>query len=57
MDRVLPLVKKYGGAVVALCIDENGIAPTAEGRVEVAEKIIKEAALTVMESCQVEVIR
>lgn len=44
MDRVLPLVKKYGGAVVALCIDENGIAPTAEGRVEVAEKIIKEAA-------------
>lgn len=44
MDRVLPLVKKYGGAVVCLCIDENGIAPTAEGRVAVAEKIIKEAA-------------
>lgn len=44
MDRVLPLVKKYGGAVVCLCIDENGIAPTAEGRVAVAEKIIREAA-------------
>ncbi|MCR4822532.1 MAG: homocysteine S-methyltransferase family protein [Treponema sp.] len=44
MDKVLPLVKKYGGAVVALCIDENGIAPTAQGRVEVAEKIINEAA-------------
>lgn len=44
MDKVLPLVKKYGGAVVCLCIDENGIAPTAEGRVAVAEKIINEAA-------------
>ncbi len=44
MDKVLPLVKKYGGAVVALCIDEAGIAPTAEGRVAVAEKIIAEAA-------------
>ncbi|MBQ0052523.1 MAG: homocysteine S-methyltransferase family protein [Treponema sp.] len=44
MDKVLPLVKKYGGAVVCLCIDENGIAPTAEGRVQVAEKIIAEAA-------------
>ena len=44
MDKVLPLVKKYGGAVVALCIDEAGIASTAEGRVAVAEKIIAEAA-------------
>jgi len=44
MDKVLPLVQKYGGAIVCLCIDENGIAPTAEGRVEVAEKIIREAA-------------
>ena len=43
MDKVLPLVKQYGGAVVALCIDEAGIAPTAEGRVAVAEKIINEA--------------
>ena len=44
MDKVFPLVKHYGGAVVALCIDENGIAPTAEGRVAVAHKIIGEAA-------------
>ena len=43
MDKVLPLVKHYGGSVVALCIDEAGIAPTAEGRVAVAEKIIQEA--------------
>jgi len=44
MDKVFPLVKKYGGSVVALCIDENGISPTAEGRALVAEKIIKEAS-------------
>ncbi len=44
MARVFPLIKHYGGAVVALCIDEDGIAPTAQGRVSVAEKIINEAA-------------
>ena len=44
MDAVFPLVKHYGGSIVALCIDEDGIAPTAEGRVKVAEKIIAEAA-------------
>ena len=44
MDKVLPLIKHYGGALVALCIDEDGIAPTAEGRVKVAEKIIAEAS-------------
>ena len=44
MDKVLPIVAHYGGALVALCIDENGIAPTAEGRCEVARKIIAEAA-------------
>ncbi len=44
MDAIFPLVKHYGGAVVALCIDEKGIAPTAEGRANVARKIIKEAA-------------
>lgn len=43
MDKVLPLIKHYGGSLVALCIDEDGIAPTAEGRVRVAEKIIAEA--------------
>lgn len=44
MDKVFPLVAHYGGAVVALCIDEDGIAPTAEGRCAVARKIIAEAA-------------
>lgn len=42
MDSVLPLVKKYGGTVIALTIDENGIPETAGGRCDIAEKIIKE---------------
>ena len=44
MDQVFPLIKKYGGVVVGLTIDESGIPDTAEGRLEVAQKIIKEAA-------------
>lgn len=43
MDKVFPLVKKYGGLVVALTLDENGIPDTAEGRFKVAEKILLEA--------------
>lgn len=44
MAKVLPLVKKYGGVVVALTLDENGIPPTAHGRFLIAEKIVNEAA-------------
>lgn len=44
MDAVFPLVKKYGGVVVALCLDENGIPETAEGRLAVAKKIYETAA-------------
>lgn len=44
MDAVFPLIQRYGGSVVALCIDENGISPSAEGRACVARKIISEAA-------------
>ena len=40
MDAVFPLVKKYGGVVVALTLDENGIPETAEGRVKIARKIL-----------------
>ncbi len=43
MDAVFPLVKKYGGVVVALTLDENGIPERAEKRVEIAKKILKEA--------------
>lgn len=43
MDAVFPLVKHYGGMVVALTLDEGGIPETAEGRIAIAEKVIKEA--------------
>lgn len=43
MDAVFPLIQKYGGAVVALTLDEDGIPSDAAGRVRIAGKIIKEA--------------
>lgn len=43
MDAVFPLLKKYGGTVIALTLDENGIPETAEGRLKIALKILKEA--------------
>ena len=43
MESVFPIAKKYGAVIVALTLDEKGIPDTAEGRVEVAEKIITEA--------------
>ncbi len=44
MDSVLPLVKKYGGVLVALTLDEDGIPDTAEERAEIAYRIIDEAS-------------
>ncbi len=44
MQQVFPLVQKYGGAVVALCLDEAGIPETVEGRLAIAEKIYATAA-------------
>ncbi len=43
MEAVFPLAKKYGGVIVALTLDENGIPETAEGRVEIAKKILSTA--------------
>lgn len=43
MDSVFPLVKKYGGVVVALTLDEDGIPNSVEKRVEIAKKILKVA--------------
>lgn len=43
MEAVFPLVKKYGGVVTALTLDENGIPETAEERVKIAEKILDTA--------------
>ena len=43
MDSVFPLAKKYGGLVVALTMDENGIPDNAEDRLSIAKKILREA--------------
>lgn len=43
MDSVLPLVQKYGGVVVGLTLDEEGIPSDVAGRVRIAGRIIEEA--------------
>ena len=43
IEAVMPLVKKYGGVLVGLVLDEDGIPETADGRIAVAEKIYKAA--------------
>lgn len=43
MTQVLPLAAKYGAALILLPIDENGIPPTAAGRIQVLEKLIARA--------------
>jgi len=44
LERVLPLVKKHGAAVVAICNDDSGISTDINVRFEVAKKIIQRAA-------------
>ena len=44
MDKILPLVAKYGAAVVGLTLDENGIPKDADGRIAIAEKIVNNAS-------------
>ena len=43
MTSILPLVKKYGAAVVGLTLDEDGIPKTKEKRIEIAERILSRA--------------
>ncbi len=43
LERILPIVKKYGAAVVGLTLDKNGIPQTAEGRVAIARRILDAA--------------
>ncbi len=43
MESVFPLAAKYGGLIVALTLDENGIPDTADGRVAIAKKILETA--------------
>ena len=44
MDAVFPLVREYGGAVVALTLDEGGIPDSVQGRMDIAGRIVREAA-------------
>ncbi|MCI1959437.1 MAG: homocysteine S-methyltransferase family protein, partial [Clostridia bacterium] len=43
MDKILPIVKKYGAAVIGLCMDSDGIPKTAEKRFEIAKRILDRA--------------
>lgn len=43
LDKILPLCKKYGAAVVGLALDKGGIPPTVEGRVAIARRIVAAA--------------
>jgi len=43
LSTILPLAKKYGAAVLGLCLDDSGIPATAEGRLKVAKKILERA--------------
>lgn len=43
LEKILPLAKKYGAAVLGLCLDEKGIPDNAEGRVEIARRIYDKA--------------
>lgn len=45
LSAIFPLVKKYGGFVVALTLDEKGIPSTVDGRMKIARKILLTAAL------------
>ena len=44
MEQVFPLMKKYGASAVVLTLDEEGIPATAQGRVDIARRVIQEAA-------------
>ena len=43
MDEIFPLVKKYGGVVIALTMDDNGIPKTADERLLIAKRIVEKA--------------
>ena len=53
LDAVLPVVARYGCSVVGLTLDEDGIPPTAEGRLAVAERIVAAAEAHGIPRCDV----
>ena len=53
IETVMPLVKKYGGVLVGLALDQNGIPETAEGRLEIAGKIYEAADSYGIDRCDI----
>jgi len=53
MERIFPLVKKYGAAVVAICNDDTGISTDIDVRFEVARRIVQRAADHGIPACDV----
>lgn len=53
LEAVLPLAKRYGCALVGLTLDDEGIPPTAEGRLAVARCIVEEAERVGIPRCDV----
>lgn len=51
LAAILPIVRHYGAAAVALTLDDSGIPPTAEGRFTVAEKIVERAGKAGIKPC------
>ena len=43
LEQILPLVKKYGAAVIGLCMDETGIPDSADARLAIARRILQSA--------------
>ncbi|MCQ2752312.1 MAG: homocysteine S-methyltransferase family protein, partial [Coriobacteriales bacterium] len=43
LNAIFPIAKLYGARIIALCLDENGVPKTVEGRLKCAEKILKSA--------------
>lgn len=43
MSKIFPIAKKYGAVVLGLTMDKNGVPPTAQGRYEIAKRIIERA--------------
>ena len=53
IETVMPLVKKYGGVLVGLALDENGIPETADGRLNIAGKIYEAADRYGIDRCDI----
>ena len=53
MEAIFPLIKKYGGLVIALTLDKNGIPNSPEDRVEIAKRIISKASEYKIETSEI----